>query len=330
MAKLGGYLLAGVLLLGVAGPAAADDSHFDLRLGLGLLGGDSTYTIGGEISDNQGNHGYLRDPISELKWPLDVVLVSLGGRAEFGRFSVRGEVAKNATSDAGDMEDSDWGVYYDLSDGNSFFSPTSKDIYSTSSTDLDALIVDARGRYAVWRGSWFSTAVGLGVRYQKFSIVASDLDQYSPTFKAYGLDGFFPSDPFAAVVQGPVLDYEVTYTIPFAELSGRFQFGSLLSLEAALGYSPLVTAKDRDDHLLRDKLSEGSGSGSAVLFALELRLQLSRHWFAAAGASGLFIDTSGTQEQRFYAGEDAGYALTIEQTITSSQARGSLEVGFSF
>jgi hypothetical protein len=330
MAKLGGYLLAGVLSLGMAGPAAADGSRFDLRLGLGLLGGDSTYTIGGEISDNEGNRGYLWDPISELKWPLDVVLVSLGGRAEVGRFSVRGEVAKNATSDAGDMEDSDWGVYYGLSGGNPYFSPTSKDIYSTSSTDLDALIVDLRGRFAVWRGKWFSTAVGLGLRYQKFSIVASDVEQYSPSYQTYGLDRVFPSDPFAAAVPGPALDYEVTYTIPFAELSGRFQIGSPLSLEASLGYSPLVAARDRDDHLLRSKLSEGSCNGSAWLFELELRLQLSRHWFAAAGASGLFIDTSGTQEQRFYGGEDAGYEATIGQTITSSQARGSLEVGYSF
>ena len=84
-----------------------------------MLRGDSTYTIGGTFSDNQGNSGEFWDPLSELKWPLDVVMVSLGGQAEFGRFSVRGEITKNATGNAGDMEDSDWGVYYDLSGGNS-------------------------------------------------------------------------------------------------------------------------------------------------------------------------------------------------------------------
>ena len=77
-----------------------------------MLSGDSTYTIGGKFSDNLGNSGSGRNPISELKWPLDVVMVSLGGQAKLGRFSVRGEIMKNATNDAGDLEDSAWGVYY--------------------------------------------------------------------------------------------------------------------------------------------------------------------------------------------------------------------------
>jgi outer membrane protease len=330
MARLEAWLLAGIISLGSAGPAAAGGPTFDLQLGLGLLGGDSTYTIGGAVSDNRGNFDRLWDPISELKWPLDVVLASLGGQAEIGRFSLLGEISKNVTSDAGLMEDSDWGVYYDLSGRNPLFGPSSKDIFSTSSTDLDALIADVRGRCAVWRGARFSAALGLGFRYQKFSIVASNLHQYSPTFEAYGLDSVFPSDPFAADVHGPALDYEVTYTIPYAELSGRYRFGTLLSLEASLGYSPLVAARDRDDHLLRAKLSEGSDNGSAWLVDLSLRLQASRHWFVTAGASGLFIDTSGTQQQSFYGGENVGYRATIEQTITSSQLCGSLEVGYSF
>ena len=232
------------------------------------------------------------------------------------------------------MEDSDWGIYYDAFGPNPApgfnFSPTTKDIFSTSSTDLDALILDVRGRYAVWRGPRFSTAVGLGLRYQKFSIVASDVNQYSPSFYDYHLDQVLPSDPFAAVVNGPVGEYEVTYTIPFAELSGLYRFGTKLSLEGSLGYSPLVQASDRDDHLLRTKLNEGSGSGSAWLFDMTLRLQATKHWFASVGVSGLFIDTSGTQEQSFYAGESAGYRAEIDQTITSSQACGSLEVGYSF
>lgn len=330
MVSIGVSLLAFVMALGLAGPVAAGDSQFDLWLRSGILRGDSTYTIGGSIADNQGNSGETWDPLSELKWPLDVVLVSLGGRVEIGRLSLRGEIMKNATSAAGSMEDSDWGVYYNWSDGDSFFSPDSKDIFSTSDTDLDALIIDVRGRCAVWRGARFSTAAGLGLRYQKFSGSASDLDQYSPTFSSYGLDRVFPSDPFARSILGPIIDYEVTYTIPFLEFSGLYRFGKLLSLDGSLGYSPLVRARDRDDHLLRFKLNEGRDSGSAWLFDLKLRLQATKHLFAAVGVSGLFIDTSGTQNQRFYSGENAGLQITIDQTITSSQTCGSLEIGYSF
>lgn len=328
--KPGMSLLAFVLALGLAGPVAAGDSQYDLWLRSGVLRGDSSFTIGGSIADNRGNSGETWDPLSELKWPLDVTLVALGGRAEIGRISVRGEIMKNATSAAGSMEDSDWGVYYDMFDGNPFFSPSSKDISSTSETDLDALIIDVRGRCAAWRGARFSTAVGLGLLYQKFSSSASDLYQYSPSFSSYGLDRVFPSDPFAGSVPGPIIDYEVTYTIPFIELSGLYRFGSLLSLEGSLGYSPLVRARDRDDHLLRLKLSEGSDSGGAWLFDLKLRLQATKHWFAAVGVSGLFIDTSGTQNQGFYGGENVGLQITIDQTITSSQTCSSLEIGYSF
>ena len=330
MMKFGVSLLACVIALGTAGPVAAGTNHFDLWLESGMLKGDSTYTIGGTYSDNAGNSGHYWDPLSELKWPLDVVLVSLGGQAQFGRFSMRGEIMKNATGDAGLMEDSDWGVYYDLSGYNPSFSPSSKDVFSTSNTDLDALIVDVRGRYNVWQGASFETRVGLGLRYQNISIVASDVHQYSPTYYTYGLDSVFPADPFGASVPGPGIEYEVTYTIPFAEISGLYRFGTMVSVEGSLGYSPFAQAKDRDDHLLRSKLSEGSGNGSAWLFDVKLRLQATKHWFAAVGVSGLFIDTNGTQKQSIYGGEDIGYQATIEQTITSSQTCGSLEVGYSF
>ena len=344
MLRIGAFLLTFVMALGVAGPAAARPmvssegeaagSQFNIWLNAGMLFGDSTYSIGGSISDNRGNSGEVWDPLSELKWPLDVVLASLGGQAEFGRFSVRGEISKNVTSNAGDMEDSDWGVYYGTYGPNPApgynFSSSTKDVYSTSSTELDALILDFRGRFAVWQGERFSTKVGLGLRYQNFSMVASDVHQSSPTFYDYHLDKVLPSDPYAYDNPGKVATYEVTYTIPFAEVSGLYRFGTMLSLESALGFSPFVQASDRDDHLLRSKLSEGSDTGIAWLFDLKLRLQATTHWFAAAGVSGLFISTHGTQKQSYYGGEDVGYQATIDQKITSSQVYSSLEVGFSF
>jgi outer membrane protease len=330
MMKTGVFLLMAAAALAAAGPATAGENRFDLRLGAGMLSGDSTYTIGGAVRDNQGTSGYTHNPLSELKWPLNVALVSVGARADIGRFSLGAEYATSVTSGAGDMEDSDWGVYYDMSGGNPMFSQYSKDIFSTSTTDLSAWTVDVRGRYHPWQGARFSTGVGLGLRYQKFSVVASDLFQYSPSFSMYNLQNYFPSDPFAAMVSGPVIEYEVSYTIPYVELSGLYRFGPLLSLEGSLGYSPLVSAKDRDDHLLRYKLNESTDTGSAWLFELALRLQATKHWFVSAGVSGLFIDTSGTQHQSFYAGEYAGYEITIDQTLTSSQLCGSLQVGCSF
>lgn len=332
MKRIGLFLL--VTALGTNNAVAGSTHQFDIWLQPGLLQGDTTYTIGGAFEDNQGHKGQYWDPLSELKWPLDIVMVALGGQARVGKFSVRGDIAKNITGDAGDLEDSDWGVYYDAFGPNPapgyHFYPTTKDVFSTSTTDISALIFDVRGRYAVVQGARFSTNVGLGFRYQRFSMVASDVHQYSPSFYDYRLDTVFASDPFFYVGNGPGIDYEVTYSIPFAELSGLYRFGTKVSLEGSVGYSPFVQAKDRDDHLLRFKLSEGSGSGTAWLLGLTLRLQATRHWFTAVGLSGLFIDTSGSQKQSFYGGEYVGYEATIDQTITSSQTYGSLEVGYLF
>lgn len=326
MSRVVSWALTVVVTLGVAGPAAGGTGPFEVRLGVGILAGDTTYSIGGSIEDNRGYRGTVWDPLSELRWPLDAWMVSLGGRARFGRFSAHAAVSKNATSHPGDLQDSDWGVYYGLNGGDPNFSPATKDIYSTSSTTLDALIVDVGGRYDLLRRERFSAALGVGLRYQKFSFVGSDVIQYSPSWNWYGLS----EDPFAGEESGRVIEYEVTYVVPYAEISGRGEFNRMFALEGALGYSPRAIARDRDDHLLRSKLNTGDGRGSAWLFEVALRCRATEHWFGTLGVSGLFVRTSGSQRQEFYAGESVGEELAIDQDITSSQISGALEVGYAF
>jgi outer membrane protease len=290
------------------------------------MSGDGTYTIGGAVSDNFGGAGGVHWPLSELKWPLDVWMVSVGAAATFKRFSLEGEVRKNVTSDAGSMEDSDWGIYW-LETGDPFFRTDTLDIFSTSDADLSALIFDIKGRYWFMRKEKVGLAVGGGWLYQNFDYEANNVDQFSPSAR----DTYFlPFDPFAFRFAGVGITYEVTYNIPYLELALDWTMSEKFTLLAFVGYSPFAKAEDVDDHILIRKLSEGDCDGSAFLFGLDGRFNITERWFVNAGVDYLNIDTSGTQTQSFYAGELAGLMLKIDQEITASQTYVSLALGFGF
>ena len=70
--------------------------------------------------------------------------------------------------------------------------------------------------------------------------------------------------------------------------------------------------------------------GSAVMIGMAADYDFSERWYTGISLDYVEIDTDGTQRQEFYAGEDAGYAATIDQEITSTQTLVGFEVGFRF
>lgn len=128
--------------------ADAVKPKFDLRAGMGVMSGDTTYEIGGEFS---GSFAYTyRFPISELKFPLDVYMASAHGTLNFqDRWSIHVNGKKNITDDAGKLEDSDWGIWYE--EGCPYCSSDSLDIFSESDAELDALIIDIDFHFWVYK-----------------------------------------------------------------------------------------------------------------------------------------------------------------------------------
>ena len=119
-----------------------------ITIGIGKLGGDTTYQIGGNYVTPLGS-GQVHFPISELEFPLDVWMVSVEGSKEFAeKWKVSVGVKKNITSDAGKMKDSDWGAWY--LEGYAWAEKDTLDIYSESDAELDALIMDINLRYRFW------------------------------------------------------------------------------------------------------------------------------------------------------------------------------------
>jgi outer membrane protease len=175
-----------------------------------------------------------------------------------------------------------------------------------------------------------SLSAGVGWLYQNFYSEASNLNQYSPSAQEmYGL----PFDPYAATTDaedGVVITYDVTYNIPYLEVAAAIQAGEKLSIEASLGYSPIVSVEDEDDHVLRSKLNVGDCDGTALMAGIDGRFNFTGQLFALFGVSYLAVDAEGTQSQRFYAGPMAGAGTDIDLDISSEQVYVYVTGGYAF
>ncbi len=299
----------------------------DVSVGFGEFSGDSTYQIGGYASSNIHGAWVQRDPTSELMFPLDVNLVSLKGDLTFDKnWSLSAEIKNNILDDnAGSMEDSDWGVWYSRLDW--WNDPNSLDVFSKSDAELDALIMDINIRYRVPMGPNWRVLGGAGLIYQNFDYEVSDSDQWSPSRDAY-----YGYDTGHNLTYGNVLDYEVTYLIPYLEI-GVFLFKGEFNVELFAGYSPYVKAEDEDRHLLRSMKSEGDCDGDAFMFSIKGGYDFSKKIFFSFRFDQTQIDTDGNEKFISYEDiEDNGVPEVgkIEKRIESDQQFVLLSVGYRF
>jgi len=290
-----------------------------ITVGIGKLGGDTTYQIGGTVVTPLGS-GQVHFPISELEFPLDVWMVSVEGSKEFAeKWKVSVGVKKNITSDAGKMKDSDWGAWF--LDGYAWAEKDTLDIYSESDAGLDALIMDINLRYRFYEKSSWAFFAGLGYIRQNFDYAVSALNQWYPSSTYYfGVD--LPHD-FAS---GKIMTYEITYSIPYIEIGVQGTFKEDFSVEASLGYSSIVSAEDEDVHILRAMVSEADCEGDAILFSLRARFDFSKNWLVMAEFDYTKIEVDGTSIT--YIG--GAYDNTIDQEITSEQIFAGFSVGYAF
>lgn len=291
----------------------------DIAVGIGKLSGDTTYRIGGTVTTPSGSY-QVHFPVSELEFPLDVFMVSVEGTVGFAEiWDVSIGVKKNITTSAGKMKDSDWGFYF--LEGYPWAERGTLDIYSESDADLDALMVDIALRCTLYQGSNSALFVRLGYMRQYFDYEVGNVDQWYPSAYYY-----FGVDPGHYYVSGKALAYEVTYSIPYMEVGTQLKSNGKFSLEASLGYSPIVDAEDRDNHILRSKVSEGDFDGDAILFSLEGRYDFQENWFLMLQASYTEIDTDG-KSRSYFNGE---YSHTIDQETESRQIFTVLSIGRAF
>lgn len=278
----------------------------ELSVPLAALTGHTTYRI--QAADPTGSVE------SELEFPLGGFVAGGRGQLASQRDQNRRRVVFEATAllsftgSEGTLKDSDW-----LSDSIDISTVGAahpgKDIYSESKARLSALVLEGRAAWELEASPGLTIAPLVGVLYQRFGYEVRDVVQvgYGP----YAAD-------FTGSANGSVLDYEVRYRALYAGARGALVLGSG-TLAAEAWYSPFAHAEDRDDHMLRSKLSTSDADGSAWQAGVSGRLALGPSDALQAQLSLVRFTTTGTQLQRFYAGPDAGLSGSIDTTITSSR-----------
>ena len=298
-----------LLLVGIPSHAAS----FDVTAGIGKLSGDTTYRIGYPVNwVNFGTEeGYF--PFSQLEFPLDAYMLSLGGNVEFtDRWKGSLTIQKNITDDPGETEDSDWITESD---------PTRLDVFSTSNTELDAMIWDINLGYTLYKTPRLSLTIGGGYLHQNFDFKCRLIRQYSPS----GLSGYdYTGDGSVA------LTYEITYAIPYIEFVIQSHVTDNFSMEASLGYSPFVSVEDEDQHLLRNKVNRGDLEGEAFLFSVNGRYTIFTNWFLMLGVDYVKIETDKGDMVATFSGANSIYNHTVTEEVESTQTTAMFTVGYAF
>jgi outer membrane protease len=314
-------LLGGFYVLFGLGLAVNDSwAGFELSAAGGVMSGYSQYEIGGRTVYPSGVTEY-HFPISRLRFPVDTALMKVKGLARAGEhwlFSL--EMATNLTENTGEMKDYDWGIY-------SGSAPDQLDIYSESDCDMEFYQFDVKGRYQITelnlgyssRGNWhLIPAVGGGFKYQHYDFSTYDLDQWSPSHPEID----------AVHASGKVLTYIAAYEIPYLELSCSLILPDKLSFDLGLAYAPWLNFRDRDDHLLRDRVAKADHhwNGSGIMVNSSMRYDLEHNWFVTADMELVYLQSKG----RSAVYESGAWHHSIQEKVASRQSSVSLSLGYRF
>jgi len=129
-------------------------------------------------------------------------------------------------------------------------------------------------------------------------------------------------------VSGLALIYEVEYQIPYLELSMEMDIANRFLLEIGLGYAPWINFKDKDQHLLRDKVNKADHdwNGDAAFARFKGRYNITSRWFVDLDLESLRIQSEG-RSNAYFAGV---WDHSIEHKIKSKQYSAYLSLGGRF
>jgi outer membrane protease len=280
--------------------------YLDIGVQSGYLKGDTTYRIS------------FPEGASELEFPLKTYLLgpeiswSYKNPQKQDKFRVKIRWLTNIGHGSGKMKDSDW-IEGDGQPG--------LDIYSESDIKLKANIMDVNAIYSFWPIKQLSIGPMMGYKYQQFKYNVKNTDQVG-----IGIYDLF----YTTSVPGKTMEYKMVYHIPYFGLNSDILLGKKFKVNMSGGYTPWASAKDRDDHILRYKFSEGDTDGYTYFVNLNAIWNFLPHWFLTISGEYMKIRTTGTQHQSFYAGPDVGQTFDVDDKITSKQRFFSATMTYRF
>ncbi len=269
--------------------------------------GEMTYTIQGKQDG-----GWK----SELEWPVDGTMY-VGGVGSFRaleRLSLNAGGWKSVYDTTGVMKDSDWlyGYY-----------GSQRAIYSESDTTVGGTHLDINARYdLVRRNEAMSLGILLGYAHTRWDWTAKNGKQWT-------ID---PDEYYQGSLPGTGLEYQQKIGVPYIGIALSSGVpNSPIDVNAYGLFSPAATCKDEDDHLLRQKLSNGETEGTFWAVGGDIRWQITPSRSLSALANYTSYDLEGDQTQYFYGGENEGLGATgIDLTVEGRQMYFGATVGVSF
>lgn len=256
--------------------------YFSLGAEAGMLSGSNLYHITVPVNEMSG--GVLIESVeSELEFPLNSAVGGLNmslGKKE--KWSVDASFRINLTRNTGKTLDSDWFTANGVRD---LF------VYSESDTDMKhAYLLDARASYFIVSEGNIRIGPVAGYKYQDF---------------AFDVENLFQTDlstGYVMAIPGTVATYDVTYGMPYAGIALDLRpddFDSFaLKLTGIFGWA---FTEDKDDHILRSKMSVSEADGPFYEIDAVGDFTLSERLAFYLSLEYLKLKAQGTQTQTFYA-----------------------------
>jgi outer membrane protease len=129
------------------------------------------------------------------------------------------------------------------------------------------------------------------------------------SYKTRGMEGYADGTDWAGIPSGPiqsvpnsqdVFSYDLWSGIPYLGLGYEFTCFKRLHGSVECDYSQWASVKDRDRHMLQNSRYESQTDGTAWIFNLTLRYDVTAQWFAMFMADSLSVDTDGETTKMVY------------------------------
>lgn len=227
-------------------------------------------------------------PLSRLEFPLDSWWTGLAMNRNLRRISLGFEALRNVSQEAdGVFKDSDW---------ESDDQPTVKTTYSESRCRMELGLI-ARGdldlKVSDWVGlpCWLDARPVVGFRWQRFSLITHDGNQYDLTPQP---------DPPIMPLPGYGIRFEQTFQQYFLGMWTTWYLGRLfhtppLTLLVQADWAR-VNGNNADRHLLRagNRMTYEKTSGKAKHISVGLKIDLTQRFQLGIDLDHLKMETIGT------------------------------------
>ena len=233
----------------------------------------------------------------ELEFPLNPLMGRLNVGVE-GTFSggtpwrFLFDIRKNINDPGSPMTDTGW------VGGSGEEGRTQKYLLIESDAELGAWMADVSARLVFYRHPRFNLEGILGYGYRTLS------------YEMFGQCGWVgdPSIEYSYFEGEKVIEYDITYHVPYAGIGSRIDLSPAWGISAELTYSPRAMAKHDEDIIVRNRTTEADCSGKMIASKLGITWTPRQAgdglgWFVGAGADIFYATTDGDQAQSWY-GDD--------------------------